>query len=247
MKRIGVFTAVLVSTLGLLVMQPADAALARPLALAAMHGTIVGRLPARTPLSLYIRLQGQHENELDGFIAAANTPGSAFYGRFVTPEQYGTYFGASPAAYAQAIATLRLRGFVIDELAPNRTDIVVHAPAALVESFFATPIDLRSERGRIFYANRFEPLMPPSLHAVAVSGLNDYFVHHPLSRQRPYAIVNGSFSWAPADLAAAYDLNPLYQMSPALDGRGVTIANATCGAATPSDLALFQRQFGLPA
>jgi kumamolisin len=217
----------------------------RPLALAATHGTALGSVPGRSMMTLYVRLEGQHDGELDAFASAIQTPGSAVYGRYLTPEQFGRYFGAQPAAYVGAIALLRARGFTIDWLPANRADIVVHAPASVVSAFFQTPIDYRYERGRTFFANRYDPVIPPELHAIAVSGLDDYVEHRPMLRRDPNVDVHGTFSWGPADVAAAYDLNRLYERG--FDARGVTMANATCGAANPSDLEIFQRQFGLPA
>ncbi len=197
-------------------------------------------------MELYISLHGRNARQVDALIAALNAPGSPIYRRYLTPQQYGAYFGADPARYAAAIASLRRAGFTIEALPANRTDILASAPASVVSAYFQTPIDLRSERGRIYFANRFVPAIPRELDAEAISGLDDYVTFHPHWRVRPYALSGGEFSWAPADLAAAYDLGPLYAASPALDGKGVTIANATCGAASPSDLAQFQRKFRLP-
>ena len=210
-----------------------------------MHGYRIGPAPERSTISLYVRLAGRHDTELESLADAIQTPGSASYGRYLTPEQFGRYFGAPPAQYASAIALLRAHGFTIESLPVNHTDIVVHAPVAAVASFFATPIDLRRENGRTFFANRYDPVFPAGLHAVAVSGLDDYYRLHSMLRRNPNVAINNTFNWGPADVAAAYDLNSLY--SHGIDGRGVTIANATCGAAIASDLAMFQKQFGLPA
>ena len=218
----------------------------RPVSVAALHGVAVGSYPARAPVEVYVRLAGQRESELDELIAAENTPGTALYGRYLTPEQYGNYFGADPMTYARAIASLRAHGFTIEEMYANRTGIVAVAPASVVSAYFQTPIDFRNERGRTFYANRFEPAFPPELRAVAVSGLDDYVLLHPHSSRAPFSVIDGNFSWGPPDIANAYLLNSLYSSNPPLDGKGVTIANATCGAASASDLALFQRTFKLP-
>jgi subtilase family serine protease len=218
---------------------------ARTLSPAAMRGALIGSLAARMPLELDVHLRGQRGRELQAFDAAVTSPRSPFFRRYLTPEQFGRYFGADPAAYVRTIVSLRQHGFVIDDLPANRTDVIVHAPAATVEAFFQTPIELRLERGRAFYANRYAPVAPAGLPIEAVSGLDDYGFLHPMLRRRPNAVINGYFSWGPADMATAYDLNPLYGAN--LDGKGVTIANATCGAALTSDLQLFQRQFALPA
>ena len=230
---------------------PANASYRRPpvtavrtLALPSLHGALAGRVARQTQVDLYIRIAGRHDAELDAYAMAIMTPGSPYYARYLTPEQFGSYFGADPIAYGRAIETLRRRGFVIDDLPENRTDIVAHAPAPVVEAFFQTPLDIRVEQGRTYFTNRYEPVFPRDLQIAAVSGLDDYGFHHPMLRRNPNAVINRSFSWGPDDVATAYDIQPLYDEN--LDGKGVTIANATCGAASSSDLAIFQNAFQLP-
>lgn len=217
----------------------------RPLALAAERGALIGSAPATSRIDLYVRLPGRHDAELDSFAEAVANPDSPWYARYLTPEQFGSYFGADPFVYAGAVRALQRRGFVIDDLPANRTDIVAHAPVSVVAATFGTPIDLRVDRGRTYYANRYAPVLPRELSGAIVSGLDDYVLFHPHVVHSPNVVINGNFSWAPSDVAAAYDLNPLYRDG--LDGKGVTIANATCGAANPSDLALFEKTFSLPA
>jgi len=213
----------------------------RELSFASLRGNYLGPIAPGTPISIYVHVQGRHEEQLAAFVAAIDTPGSPDFGHYLTPQQFGAYFGAAPGEYAQALATLRAAGFTIDKLVANRTDIVAHAPAAVVERFFGSPIDQRSERGRSFFTMRYTPVYPAGLHAEEVSGLETYVRFHSHARRTAHTIE----SWTPQDLAAGYDLNPLYASG--LDGKGVTIANATSGAAEPGDLALFQKHFGLPS
>lgn len=214
---------------------------ARALSVAATHGVALGSMPAATRIDVYVSLPGRHTGELDRFIAAVNASGSRIFGHFLTPQAFGEYFGADPVTYGRAVAALRSAGFTIDALLPNRTDIEAHAPAAVASAFFQTPIDLRNENGRAFFANRYVPVLPAIMTGAAVSGLDNYVRFHSMLERSPNAVIGGYFSWGPADVAAAYDLNPLYKSG--LDGTGVTIANATLGPATNSDLALFQKHF----
>jgi subtilase family serine protease len=213
----------------------------RPLTFAATRGALAGTMAPGQSVSILVHLPGMHENELDAFLATLSASANP---RYLTPEEFGRYFGAEPSAYARAIAALRAAGFVIDDLAANRTDIVAHAPALRVEAFFATPLDVRIERGRTFFTARYEPQVPAALAGATITGLDDYLQFHPigLHRRSPGGAVSGS--WQPADLAVGYDLAPLYARG--FDGKGVTIANATSGAASASDLATFQQNFGLP-
>ncbi len=224
---------------------PAVALPARPYAPEALHGRIAGPLSPGATIKVHVLLAGRHEEELDRFIAMQNAPGSGSFGHYLTPQEFGAYFGADPGTYARAIALLRASGFQIVDLANNRRDIVAQAPASTVASFFQTPIDLHVEGTRTFYAARYEPVLPPALHAELVTGLDDYHLMHSHMRTNPHKIIGGYFSWAPNDVAVAYDLNPLYAAG--LSGKGITMANATSGAATASDLAHFQSTFGLPA
>jgi kumamolisin len=223
--------------------QPAAAG-AWPGGAAAWPGRAIGAVPAGTPIKVVIALQGRHESEIPALLRAQNAPGSPLYRRWLTPAQFGAYFGAEPASYARIVSELRARGFVIDRLEPNRLHVIAHAPAAALERTFATTLDVREDGAKRFYANRDEPRLPAALNGiVAISGLDDYGEHH--SHLRSNAIIHKRFSWAPADLAVGYDLNALYGQG--LDGSGETIANATAFAASPTDLAGFDSTFGLPA
>lgn len=223
---------------------------ARSLAPGAIAGTFVGSIPSNTELSLYISLRGQHAAEIDRLIAAQNTPGSPLYRHYLTPAQYGRYFGATDGDYAQALATLRASGFAIDALPANHADISVHAPARIVEAFFNTPIDLRAERGRIYFTNRFDPQFPAALHAIAVGGLENFVRWHPHvavhlhPAERPSITVRNITGWGPPDIQSAYDLTPIYSQ---YTGKGQTVVDATFGLVRPADFMAFQKQFGLKA
>jgi subtilase family serine protease len=224
---------------------PAFAAVRTP-APATLRGTYFGPISPHAQFSLFVTLQGQHAGDADREIEAQNTPGSPIYGRYLTPEQYGRYFGADERDYATAIAMLRRSGFTIDDLFANRTDIEVHAPAAVVESFFVTPIDVRVENGRTFSTNRYEPSYPAGFRAVAVVGLENYVRAHPHSGHAPgmtpQSRIGKLTGWGPPDIQSAYDLTPLY---PRYTGDGRTVIDATVGLVRQTDFAAFTKQFGL--
>jgi kumamolisin len=213
----------------------------RPMTLAATRGSRAGEMSPGEPISILVHLQGQHGSELAPFIASLQNPANA-NPRYLTPQEFGRYFGADPLSYGRAIAALRAAGFVIDDAFENRTDIAAHAPALRVAAFFGTPIERRFERGRLFFTVRYEPLIPAALGDATISGLDDYVQFHPLGLRRPNGRVHGS--WTPDDIAAGYNLQALYAKG--LDGSGVTIANSTAGAANAGDVQIFQQHFGLP-
>ena len=223
----------------------AAAAPARPYTAEALAGRIVGPVAPGSILKVHVLLRGTHEDELDALIRLQATPGSPAYGRYLTPQEFGRYFGEDAANYARAIGMLRAAGFKIVDLANNRRDIVAQAPASAAEAFFQTPIDVHAGEGRTFYAARYAPVIPAGLDAVTITGLDNYHQMHSHVRVRPGFVHGGYFSWSPQDVAVYYDLNPLYAAN--LNGKGINIANATSGAASPTDLKNFEAAFKLPA
>jgi kumamolisin len=209
----------------------------------ALRGTFAGEMQPATQLSLMISLQGQHESEIDRVIVAQNTPGSPMYGKYLSPQQYGRYFGATDREYAAAITTLRARGFVVDDAFANRSDIEVHAPASVVESFFGTPIDMRTERGRIYFTNRYAPLFPAGLHVLAVAGLDNYLQLHPHHAHHTGASFPDT-GWTPPNIQSVYNLTPIYSK---YTGAGVPVVDATFGLVRDSDFGGWQKKFGLKA
>ncbi|MBV8490894.1 MAG: hypothetical protein JO199_10240, partial [Candidatus Eremiobacteraeota bacterium] len=211
----------------------------------ALRGRIVGALSPHAIVKVHVLLYGNHENELEHFIAMQNQQGSPAFERYLTPQEFGSYFGADRSTYERSMRILRGAGFTIVETANNRRDIVAQAPASTVEAFFQTPIDVHVLGTRAFFANRYEPVIPAALHAEVVAGLSNFRVMHSHRRVNPHGYYGGYVSFAPADLAVLYDLNPLYTAG--LNGKGITLVNATSGAATASDLAGFEKTFKLPA
>lgn len=212
----------------------------------ALHGQFLGELPKTEVLPLYVSLQGQRQNEIDRLIAMQNAPGSPYYRHYLTPQEYGRYFGASNRDYAAAIGALRAAGFVIDKLVANHKDIEVHAPAGIVASFFNTPIDVRSERGRVFFTNRYEPQYPAGFNAAGVAGLENYVQLHPHHTGHPKAhlTISGNTGFGVADIQSIYNLTPVYS---SYKGSGVTVVDATEGLARSTDFSAFTKQFGLTA
>jgi kumamolisin len=215
----------------------------RQIAEPSTHGSYIGPVSPAESVSLLIRLPGTHAAELDRLLAVLTAPDS-LAPRYLTPQEYGRYFGADPVAFNRAVTSLRSAGFTIDDMPANRTDIIAHAPATRVEAFFQTPMDRRIEGRRIFFTARYEPVLPLVMTGALISGLDDYAQFHPLGLHLHAPNASSNVSWTPQDLAGGYDLNPLYAKG--LDGKGVTIANSTSGAALPSDLTVFQNHFKLP-
>jgi subtilase family serine protease len=235
------FAALMAAALTLSGVAPAGAQL-RAVDPPASYGRYVAPLPASAQLTLDLALTGRNEAEIDGLIAAQNTPGSRYYRHYLTPGQYGRYFGADPAALARAVASLRAQGFTIDRVLANRRDLIVHAPASAVEAAFDTPIDLRTEGTRTFYAARYAPRLRAGLAGADVSGLETYRLMRDHLRENPHIRVGRVDAWGPSDIQSVYDLTPIYATS---TGQGITVIDATVGLARVEDFNEFNRRFSL--
>jgi subtilase family serine protease len=102
------------------------------------------------------------------------------------------------------------------------------------------------------YANAIDPEIPEALAEVVlgVGPLHDFSAtpqHHRIQRTAPdlNSSDGSAHALAPADLAAIYDMNPLY--SHGIDGRGQTVAIVARSNIDVSNVRLFRQVFGLPA
>jgi hypothetical protein len=172
--------------------------------------------------------------DLDGLLAAQQNPTSPSFHQWLTPQQYGDRFGIAPADLAKVKAWLESKGFVVVETPASRNSIIFNGTAAQVSAAFHTQIHNYESKGEKFYANSSEPSVPAALAGMVAGfrGLNNV-------RLKPRAIFNkpssgnikshftssvsGNNYISPGDFATIYDLDPLYHVSPAIDGTGQKI------------------------
>ena len=212
-------------------------------------GTFVSPANPATLMNVGILLRGQHLDEIPALEMALADPRTPYFRHWLTPAQYGAYFGAPPEQIQQTVGYLRSRGFDVVVNATNRRYLLARATAATVEKTFDTPIDVRQNGSQRYLANRFEPSIPPGLAWVqAVGGLDTYRTVHPhlaapalqAPHPEPHATVNpGQFGFGPQDLYTAYDFNGSY------NGAGTTIAIQVVRNFLPSDVFNYDSQFGI--
>lgn len=228
----------------------------------------LGALPAATPLHILVNLKLRNASQLKSTIAAVNTPGSASYGRFLTPAQFAASY-APTAAQVQAVESyLSSQGFSNISAASNGLYVSATGTAAQVESAFNTPIVRYQVSGpgdapsRVVYANTKTAEVPFNLGTVvlSVAGLQDIDTLHtrlgswPASEGSPSAaasLPSIPVTLTPQDLWQVYDVGSV----PAADG--ATIAIFAEGdmtgilpdpndASAPNDLRQFEAEYSLP-
>jgi pseudomonalisin len=217
-------------------------------------GQDLGPISGETRLDRMILLMkptARQQADLTALLVAQQNPHSRLYHQWLTPAQFGARFGASSVSLAQTTAWLRSQGFTVDEIPGGRGLIYFSGNAAQVDEAFHSPIHRFVSAGGEHIANVSEPEIPAFL-ANSVTGVISlhnlrrqpaFHVHQQLTAH-PQWDLDGSHYLFPGDLAAIYDINPLYANG--TTGAGVSIAIAGRSNVLVSDVAAFRAAAALP-
>jgi len=198
---------------------------------------------------LGLKLSPAQQSDLEQFVASQQDPASPDYHRWLTPDQFATRFGASQSDIDQTTAWLRSQGLAVEAVSSVRNWVAFSGTAERMGSALHTEFHRYVSGGETHFANAIEPSVPEAL-APLVSGLLGLHDYHPRRvqprmSQSAAASPDGSHVPAPADLAAIYDFQKMYDLG--IDGTGQSIAIAGASNVHSSDIALFRKQFKLPA
>ncbi len=187
---------------------------------------------------------------LDVLLAGQQNPSSPNYHHWLTPEQFGARFGLAANDMQNVTAWLRSQGLRIVTVARGGQFVVFGGTAAQVENAFQMEIHRYNVDGESHFANATLPSIPAALSGIAVGfrGLNDFALKPAL---RPHPDYTGAgripHALAPGDVATIYDINPLYNLSPAIDGTGQKIVLVGQTDIYIDDINNFRTDFGLSA
>ena len=215
----------------------------------------LGPIPAETRLDrmiLLIEPTAAQQADLASLLAAQQNPHSPLYHHWLTPAQFGARFGASPASLAQASRWLVSQGFSIVEIPAGRGLIYFSGSAAQVDEAFHSPLHRFLSAAGEHIAPTRDPEIPASLAAI-VSGIVSLHdlrrqpairAHQPVTARPQWDLYSSHYLY-PGDLAAIYDIAPLYAAG--TTGAGVSIAIAGRSNIVASDVAAFRAAAALPA
>ncbi len=208
-----------------------------------------GRVPDDFPLDhllLLLRRSPQRERALEQLLGELEDPNSPNYHHWLTADEFGRRFGASPRDIDTIARWLRAHGFRVNYIYPSAMLIDFSGTAGSIRDAFHTEIHSLSVKGKSHFANMSDPGIPAALRPAleGVVSLND-FRPHPMYRQRPdYTVGGGYYLMAPADLATIYDFNPAFAAGYAGNGQTVVTIEDTDLYAT-ADWTTFRSAFGL--
>jgi subtilase family serine protease len=128
---------------------------------------------------------------------------------------------------ATVTSWLQSHGFTVNSVSPGRMQIDFSGTAGQVREAFHTEVHYLESGGTVNIANMSDPQIPAAL-APAVAGvvsLHSFRPHVMTRKHSEYTFTSQGATYeavAPADLAAIYNLNPLFAKG--LTGKGQTIA-----------------------
>ena len=200
---------------------------------------------------LVLAADRSQQASLDALLHSQQDPKSPLFRHWLTPQEFGNSFGVSDSDLDQILQWLHGSGFQTEPVAPGKRAITFSGAAAQVQSAFHTEIHAYEVHGKRHYANAGDPAIPEALAGVVV-GVGQLHDFPPTAHyhrvQKAVPELNSSdgsaHALAPADLAAIYDLNPLY--SHGIDGRGQSIAIVGRTNIDLSNVRKFRQAFGLP-
>ncbi len=193
------------------------------------------------------------------------------YHKWLTPDAFGQQFGPSDQDI-QAVATwLQSHGFQIGRIGKGRTVIEFSGTASQVQQAFHTEIHKYAVNGEEHWANASDPQIPEAL-APVVAGINSLhnFPKQPMHRvvgtflrswttgetqtlhaeytfpKSSCALSGNCYDVGPYDFATIYNVLPLWNGTPAIDGSGQSIAIVGESNINIQDVRDFRALFGLP-
>ncbi len=209
-----------------------------------------GRMPDDFPLDhliLLLRRSPQRERQLQQLLGELEDPSSPNYHHWLTADEFGQRFGASPRDVDTIAGWLRAHGFRVNYIYPSAMLIDFSGTAGLARDAFHTEIHSLSVNGKSHFANMSDPGIPAALSPAleGVVSLND-FRPHPMYLQRADYTVGGGYELVvPADLATIYDFNPLFAAGYSGKGQTIVTIEDTDVYNYPGDWNTFRSTFGL--
>jgi subtilase family serine protease len=177
---------------------------------------------AGSVLHLVIGLSGVKRAERDAFLKSQYDPASPNFHKWLTPEQYGEKFGASPQDVQAVVDYATAQGFHVTKVWPNRSFVSVDATAGQAEAAlgvrlqgFDRPAKLVAQgEPATFYAPSAAPSVPSSVASRIsfIGGLSSATVLRPANAGHAAFsnLVPGSASYTAASPAPAIGRAPVY-------------------------------------
>lgn len=240
------------------------------------RGAVADAQPMTRMLLLLQRSQAQ-EAALQAYLQQQQDKSAPNYHAWLTPAQFGAQYGPADSDIQVVTQWLGSQGFTVAKLYSGKTVIEFSGTAAQVQAAFGAVIHNYEVNGKTYIANANDPQIPAALapvvagiaslnnfprkpdlhrvgvftrskdgHAILVSPANPGFTSQCATNPNTEAPIYCN-AVGPYDFATIYNVLPLWNATPAIDGTGQTIAIVARSNIDSTDVSSFRSIFGLPA
>jgi subtilase family serine protease len=137
--------------------------------------TLVGPADGNGQTAVAIHLQLSNVAGLQTFLHDLYTPGTASYGKYLTPEQFRAAYSPSASAVAAVQSFLSQKGLTVTYTPANGMYVEATGSVSQIAKAFGVSQNLYNLRGHTLRANKEPPTIPASLVSFVsfVEGLDD--------------------------------------------------------------------------
>lgn len=131
--------------------------------------------PSTDVVHARVYLPNRNQAALDAFTKAVSTPGSASYGKYLTPQQFHQQYSPAQSDVSAVQNWLRNAGFTVVNTPDSGSYVAVEGTVAQANAVFATTLGEYSAYGQTLRAPETAPSVPAQLagKVSAVLGLDD--------------------------------------------------------------------------
>jgi subtilase family serine protease len=221
------------------------------------QGAVEDSMPMEHML-LQLRRSPEQEAALKQTIDELQDPHSGKYHQWLTADEMGTKFGPAQQDIETVSQWLSLHGFQVNTVHKNGLTIDVSGTAGQVREAFHTEIHKYAVNGKQHIANASDPQIPAAMAPVVAGfvALHNFMPKTALTKPvnaftSPCSGCPDGFNGipqydeAPGDLAAIYNVGPLYKAKKPITGKGQTVVVLEETDINPADVVTFRKSFGL--
>ena len=185
--------------------------------------------------------------DLNRFLEDLHDPQSPEYRHFLKADAFGQRFGLALPEIDDVVAWLGANGISVDFRPAQRTSLGVRGSVADVNKLFGvTLVDWKMSDGRVYHRPDSDAKLPADMatRVAHVVGLDTQPLVRPAFVPSPIlaaGVLHGGLT--PADVARAYEIEPLHQAG--FNGEGETVAIMSLSPFNQDDVAEFDRLMGI--
>jgi uncharacterized repeat protein (TIGR01451 family) len=209
--------------------------------------TPLGPANAADRLRLAISLPMRDPVAWNAFLRDLYDRGSPDYRRFLTPAQVTERFGPTVADYEAVVDFAKGRGLTVVGTHADRLMVDVEGSVAVVEKVFHTTINRYRRLGENgeFYAPSVEPSLDLATPILRITGLDNYYVPHPLAHKSAAKSASPRFGSGPAGSYLGGDFRAAYVPNVIPRGEGQAVALVEFDGYFPGDIRAYETQAGM--